>query len=67
MTDTIKQKLTDAYINNLLNDYKHLAYILTDGGDDLGTDEYYKQLDDALDKARQTFPDLQKKGEQNHD
>ena len=61
MTDTIKKKLTDAYINNLLNDYKNLAYILIDGGDDLNTDEYYNQLDEALVKARQTFPDLQKK------
>ena len=61
MTDTIKQKLTDAYINTLLNDYKNLAYILIDGGDDLNTDEYYNQLDEALVKARQTFPDLQKK------
>ena len=44
-----------------LNDYKNLAYILTA----VFVKEYYKKLklNEALDKARQTFPNLPKKGD----
>jgi hypothetical protein len=38
------------------DDYKNLAHVLTA---DLG-DEYYDRLDEALIKAKKTFPDLQK-------
>ena len=71
MSETIKQKLEDAYIETLLKDYKNLVYLLTVHEDDYGYFDYHRDLEEALVKARQTFPDLQKiyenKGEQNDD